>query len=142
MIKKWFKHYILKESLKEIELNKILDRISDGEILSKREDDFLDLYNQTVDSDYMDYSYLSRNLVCNKISDYIDKKRKVYCDLCDKNGKLSDIIVKVDKEEFKLTLRHGVFVLEDRFLYNITYNMKKDEYSLTSQDEYFEELFV
>ena len=30
--------------------------------------------------------------------------------------------------------------LEDRFLYNIIYNIKKDEYSLESQDEYFEKI--
>ena len=28
--------------------------------------------------------------------------------------------------------------MSDNLLYNITYNMKKDEYSLTKQDEYYE----
>jgi hypothetical protein len=30
--------------------------------------------------------------------------------------------------------------LDDRFLYNIIYNIKKDEYSLQEQDEYFEKI--
>ena len=71
MIKKWYKHYILKESLKEIELNRILDKISKGETLTIREDDFLNLYNQTQDGDLNDYAYLSRYLACDKIDDYL-----------------------------------------------------------------------
>lgn len=142
MIKKWYKHCILKESLKEIELNRILDKISNGENLTIREDNFLNLYNQTQDNDLNDFSYLSRSIVINKISDYIDKKKKVWCDITDKNGKIGDIIVKVDKPEFKLILRHGDYYIPDYMLYNITYNIKKDEYSLTKQDEYFEEIEV
>ena len=30
--------------------------------------------------------------------------------------------------------------LEDRYLYNIIYNINKGEYSLESQDEYFEKI--
>ena len=138
MIKTWFKHFILKETIKEIELNRILDRISDGETLTLREDNFLNLYNQTKDADYKDYSHLSRDLMCRKISDYLSQNKKIYCDLCDKDGKISELIKEVNEDEFKLILRHGQFILQDNFLYNITYNMKKDEYSLTNQDEYYE----
>jgi peptidoglycan/xylan/chitin deacetylase (PgdA/CDA1 family) len=142
MIKKWYKHYILKESLKEIELNRILDKISKGESLTIREDDFLNLYNQTQDADLNDYAYLSRNLAIDKISDYLEKKKKVWCDLNDRNGKIGDLIIKVYKPEHKLFLRHGEHLMEDNMLYNITYNIKKDEYSLTTQDEYYEEIEV
>lgn len=142
MIKKWYKHYILKESLKEIELNRILDKISNGENLTVREDNFLNLYNQTQDNDLNDFSHLSRIIAINKISDYIDKKKKIWCDITDKNGKIGDIIIKVNKSEYKLILRHGEYYMPDNMLYNITYNIKKDEYSLTKQDEYFEEIEV
>jgi hypothetical protein len=30
--------------------------------------------------------------------------------------------------------------LHDKFLYNLIYNTKKDEYSLQEQDEYFEKI--
>jgi len=142
MIKKWYKHFILKESLKEIELNRILDKISNGETLTIREDDFLNLYNQTQENDFNDYLYLSRNLACDKINDFVTKQKKVWCDLKDKNGKIGDLIIKVYKPEFKLILKHGEHIMDDKFLYNITYNIKKDEYSLTEQDEYFEEIEV
>ena len=142
MIKKWYKHYVLKESLKEIELNRILDKISKGENLTIREDNFLNLYNQTQDSDFNDYAYLSREITINKISDYVDKKKKIWCDLNDRDGKIGDLIIKIYKPEYKLILRHGEYCLTDNMLYNITYNINKDEYSLTSQDEYFEEINI
>lgn len=142
MIKKWYKHYILKESLKEIELNRILEKISNGINLTSREDDFLNLFNQTQDNDISDYCYLSKNLACDKIVYHIDRKKKVWCDIRDNNGKINDVIIKVDKPLFKLTLRHGEYILRDNFLYNIQYNIKRDDYSLTEQDEYFEEIEV
>jgi hypothetical protein len=142
MIKKWYKHYILKESIKEIELNRILEKISNGENLTIREDNFLNLYNQTQDADFKDYSHLSRNLACDKIIDFLDKKKKVWCDLCDRDGKINDIILSVDKTDFRLNLRHSDIIMPDKYLYNLSYNIKKDEYSLTEQDEYFEEIEV
>ena len=140
MIKKWYKYYVLNQSIKEIELNRILDKISDSKELTERENNFLNLYNDTHEIDHKDFSHLSRNSVCDKINDYLLRKKKVYCDLCDKDGKISELILKID--EFKLILRHGNYMLEDKYLYNITYDIKKDEYSLSSQDEYFEEITV
>lgn len=142
MVKKWLKHFLLKESIKEIELNRILDKISNGENLTERESGFLDLYNQTQDSDYKDYSFLSRQLTIGIIQELLDKKRKIYCDLCDRNGKIGQLIKSIDKITYKLILRHDEFIMEDKYLYNITYDMDKDCYSLTSQDEYHEEIFV
>jgi hypothetical protein len=142
MIKKWYKHYILKESIKEIELNRILDKISKGENLTIREDDFLTLYNQTQDSDLIDYAYLSRNITIDKITDYLEKKKKIWCNLSDRDGKICDLILKVYKPDYKLILRHGEYFMEDNLLYNISYNIKKDEYSLYEQDEYYEQIEV
>jgi hypothetical protein len=142
MIKKWVRNLVVKETRKESELNKILDKISNKEDLTKRESDFLDLYNKTQDSDYKDYSYLSRHLALSKIEEYILKKKKIYCDLYDRDGKVGELIIDVDKIIYKLILKHGDFIMEDKYLYNISYNFDKDIYSLTSQDEYFEELMV
>ena len=142
MIKKWFKYYVLRESIKEIELNSILDKISNGKLLTDRENNFLNLYNDTLDSDLKDYSYLSRYLVTNKISEYLDRNKKIYCDLYDRDGKISQLILSVDKITFKLTLKHGEYTMEYRYLYNLIYDIKKDQYSLTVQDEYFEEINV
>ena len=111
----------LKESIKDIELNRILDKISNGENLTIRESDFLNLYNQTQDSDLDDYSHLSRNLACDKIIYYLDKKKKVWCDIHDKYGKINDLIINIEKPSYKLILKHGIFIMEDKFLYNISY---------------------
>ena len=62
--------------------------------------------------------------------------------MSDRDGKIGDLIIKVYKPEHKLFLRHGEYFLGDNMLYNLTYNIKKDEYSLTSQDEYYEEIEV
>ena len=142
MIKKWYKYYILRESIKEIELNRLLDKISNGETLNEKENGFLDLYNQTQDVDYQDYSFLSRSMAIGKIQEFLDKKKKVYCDLCDRDGKINQLIMSIDKVNFNLILRHGTHIMEDKYLYNLTYYMEKDLYSLTSQDEYYEEIFT
>lgn len=142
MIKKWYKYYVLKESIKEIELNCILDKISNGLDLTTRESEFLNLYNQINDNDCKDYSYLSVQLTCNKIEEYLEKKKKIYCDLCDRDGKISQLISTIDISKYKLTLKHDVYYLDDKHLYNISYNIKKDEYSLTCQDEYYEKIYI
>ncbi len=54
-IKKLFKYYILGESIKEIEMNRILDKISKKGKLTKREKEFLNLYNETSNSDDKDF---------------------------------------------------------------------------------------
>jgi hypothetical protein len=50
-IKRLIKYYILGESLKEIEMNRILEKISKKGKLTKRENDFLNLYNETTDEE-------------------------------------------------------------------------------------------
>ena len=85
---------------------------------------------------------MSRSLACDKLIYYIDKKKKVWCDIKDEYGKINDLIMNVEKPSFRLILKNGEHILGDNFLYNITYNMKRDDYSLTEQDEYFEEIEV
>jgi hypothetical protein len=62
-IKRLIKYYILGESLKEIEMNRILEKISKKGKLTKRENDFLNLYNETTDEERgRDLMYLSKNV--------------------------------------------------------------------------------
>ena len=54
-------------------------------------------------------------------------------------------IVKIEnnfeEETCKITMIHDEHhKLHDKFLYNLIYNIKKDEYSLEEQDEYFEKI--
>ena len=46
-IRKMIQHYILGESLKEIEIKRILNKICQKSKLTSKEHNFLDLYNET-----------------------------------------------------------------------------------------------
>lgn len=145
--KKFIKHYLLGESVKEMELNRILDKVSKKQDLEGREQKFLDLYNSTSEDDMKDYMYLSKNTTFNKIKSLVDAGKSVICDLYDRNGKIG-IKVKSIENDFEnetcvMTLKNDEkHNLHDKFLYNIIYNSKKDEYSLQAQDEYFEKIPV
>jgi hypothetical protein len=148
-IKRLIKYYILGESLKEIEMNRILEKISKKGKLTKRESDFLNLYNETTDEERgRDLMYLSKNVAVKKIKELIEKYKKVICDLHDRNGKIGlqiiDIVDEDNEEETSLVIMRGneTHKLHDKFLYNIIYNTKKNEYSLQEQDEYFEKITV
>lgn len=144
-IKKIIKYYILGESVKEIELNRILDKISNGKKLSKKEISFLNLYQITRSEDIKDFMYLSKNDTHFKIKDLLNREIKVICDLCDQDGKIGLPIIETDNffedEKSTLHLKDGSkFYLEDKFLYNLIFNSKKEYYSLQEQDEYFEKI--
>ena len=144
-IKKLIKYYLLGESIKEIQLNRILDKISDKKKLSKKEINFLNLYQDTRVEDMQDFMYLSKNSTYDKVKDLIEKDRIVICDLCDRDGKIGirvmDIKNKFEDDICTLFLKNGFkFNLEDRFLYNLIYNKKKQLYSLQEQDEYMEKI--
>lgn len=144
-IKKLIKYYLLGESLKEIEMNRILDKIGSNKRLSNKEINFLNLYQETREELMKDFMYLSKNSAHSKIEDLLKGKKTIICDLHDKNGKFGSKIIGTENvfEEDICTIvmksgeKHN---LEDRFLYNIIYNIKKDEYSLQEQDEYFEKI--
>ena len=148
-IKRLIKYYILGKSLKEIEMNRNLEKISKKGKLTKRESDFLNLYNETSDEERgRDLMYLSKNVTVKKIKELIEKYKKVICDLHDRNGKIGlqiiDIVDEDNEEETSLVIMKGneTHKLHDKFLYNIIYNTKKNEYSLQEQDEYFEKITV
>jgi hypothetical protein len=135
----------LKESVKTLHLNDILDKISAKKKISKEEQDFLDHYKDTKDEDVMDFQYLSTDSTFFRLLKLIENSKKVICNLYDRDGLIGIQIVGVyqnDDESIFLKLKNTKkdFKLKDNFLYNITYNLKKNEYSLESQDEYFEKV--
>ena len=142
---KWSRYLTLRESVKDDELNKILDKISLHKKLTPREEDFLSKYDHIMDKDISDASHLSKNGTFTKITELLEGGKKVICDLYDKDGKINDQIVSIENdfenETCILYLKHGDKAkLYDKFLYNITYDFNHDTFSLTSQDEFFEKI--
>jgi hypothetical protein len=140
-IKKTLKYYLLGESLKEIELNRILDKISSKLLLSDRENKFLELYSQSIEEDDRDFMYLSKNLTYKKVTLLLESNKKVICDLSDRDGKIGLPIIKIENKSI-LMINNERHVLKDKFLYNIIYNNKCRHYSLQEQDEYFEKIMI
>lgn len=135
----------IEESLKEIRLNNILDKISNKIKISEIEQDFLDNYSNMNDEDIMDFKMLSKESTFTRISQLIDENRKVICNLIDRNGpigiEIRSIFNNYDDDKSIITLKNNEKVLlKDNMLYNILYNTKKDEYSLEIEDEFYEKI--
>jgi hypothetical protein len=144
-IKRIIKYYLFNESVKEMELNKILDKVSNRKSLTVRERNFLELYKTTREEDMKDFLYISKNSAFKKISELLEIGKKVICDLHDRNGKIGLEITGIENnfEEDTCTITmkgEEKHQLHDKFLYNLIYSIKKDEYSLQEQDEYFEKI--
>lgn len=132
----------INESVKEISLNRILDKISKRDTISDGERNFLDNYSKVDDKDY---NMISKEQVVKIIHTLIDSGREVICNLYDRDGLVSKRIVSIDNnfqdDESSLVLKGGeVFKMEDRFLYNLIWDMDKDLYSLKSHSEYYEKI--
>jgi hypothetical protein len=145
--KKFLSYLNISESLKEVELNKILDKISKKVKLSKREEDFLGKYNDIEDEELKDYTHLSRQNAFERIEKLLNNGKKIICNLYDRDGLIGLEIIKIyndfENEVCILTFKNGEkFKLKDNYLYNIIYNLKKDIYSLEKEDEYFEKIPV
>ena len=144
-LKKVLKYYILGESLKEIEANRILDKISKKKNLTDRERKFLDLYN--YNSDDKDYMYLSKNSTCERIKLLLKNGKPIICDLSDRNGRFGLPIIDIKynhTEQDSIIFMKGneTHKLKDSFLYNLIYNIESDKYSLQEQDEYYEKIKI
>lgn len=144
-IERMIKYYLFKESVKDMELNKIKDKINKRKSLTKREINFLELYQSTTKVELKDFLYLSKNTTFSKILELLESNIKVICNLHDRNGKFGMEIVKIEnnfeEETCIITMVHDEHhKLHDKFLYNLIYNTKKNEYSLEEQDEYFEKI--
>jgi hypothetical protein len=137
--------HLNESSVKDDELNRILDKISDKKDLTDLEKKFLSNLNSYSDDLLTDYMYLTKNDVFNKVRDLLEGKRIVICDLCDKNGKIGIKIKSIhntfdDDFCFVLLQNKMKIILKDNYSYNIIYNIKRDEYSLETQDEFFERI--
>jgi hypothetical protein len=144
-IERIINYYLLKKSVKEMEIDKIKDKINKRKTLTKREINFLELYQSTTRVELKDFLYLSKNTTFSKILELLESNIKVICNLHDRNGKFGMEIVKIEnnfeEETCMITMIHDEHhKLHDKFLYNLIYNTKKNEYSLEEQDEYFEKL--
>lgn len=144
-IKRIIKYYLFNESVKEMEVNKILDKVSNKKVLTARERNFLELYKTTREEDMKDFLYISKNSAFKKISELLEIGKKVICDLHDRNGKIGLEITGIEnnfEEDTCIITMKGEekHQLHDKFLYNLIYSIKKDEYSLQEQDEYFEKI--
>jgi hypothetical protein len=144
-IKRIIKYYLFNESVKEMELNKILDKVSNRKSLTVRERNFLELYKTTREEDMKDFLYISKNSAFKKISELLEIGKKVICDLHDRNGKIGLEITGIEnnfEEDTCIITMKGEekHQLHDKFLYNLIYSIKKDQYSLQEQDEYFEKI--
>lgn len=144
-IERIINYYLLKKSVKEMEIDKIKDKISKRKSLTKREINFLELYQSTTKVELKDFLYLSKNTTFSKILELLESNIKVICNLHDRNGKFGMEIVKIEnnfeEETCTITMVHDEHhKLHDKFLYNLIYNTKKNEYSLEEQDEYFEKI--
>jgi len=96
--------------------------------------------NRNIDKDFM---MMSKNFTYRKVSGLLSKNRIVICNLTDREGKIGDRIISINNNfelDFcELTTNRGQkCILQDRFLYNLIYNNRKNRYSLEEHDEYFE----
>ncbi len=141
------KYLVLKNSISDSRVNSILDKILVGGKLTKEENSFLDKFDFMINFDLKDYSYISKNMAVEIIESLLKKNIEIICDLEDRDGKFGDGIVKI-KNNFEgnrceIYLKKGEkCYLEDKFLYNLFYNINKNNYSLTIQDEYFEKITI
>lgn len=136
-----------KDSILDIELNEILEKVNMGEKLSKSDFEFIRNFDSFDIQEFMNYSHLSKNQVVEKIKNLLDKSKIVICDLNDKYGKIGEEIVKVenlfeDGHALLILKNKETFELLDRFLYKITFDMKKNIYILASSGEYFEKINI
>lgn len=141
-----FRKFILSmnESVKELSLNRILDKISKRLDLTNGEKNFLDSYGKINDRDYF---MISKESVIKIIENLNKIGRKIFCNLHDRNGLIGLEIIDIDndfqEDVCNLHLKGGeIFKLDDRFLFNITWNIDSETYSLEEHSEYFEKIPV
>jgi len=141
------KYLVLRDSIQDTRVNQILDKILIGRKLTKEETTFLDRFDYIINQELKDYSHLSKNKCVDVLENLISRDIKIICELTDRNGKLNELIVQIENEfqenNCKIILKSGeICNLHDKFLYNLFYNVKKNFYSLSIQDEYFEKITI
>jgi hypothetical protein len=143
--KKFISGLRITESIKDIRLNRILDKLGSGSEITPTEEEFLNNYDSIEDSDISDSVMLSRDGAYQKISNLLENDKVVICNLVDKMGRIG-IGIKSISNDYKLDrtvliLKNGERVnMGDDFLYNIIYNTKNGQYSLEPHDQYYEKI--
>ncbi len=139
-----FKKFItsITESVKELNLNRILDKMSRSGSITQGEKDFLDNYDKFEDRDY---HMISKESVIKTIKSINNSGKKVICNLHDRNGLIGLEILNADNnfqdDSCTLYLKGGEkFKLDDRFLYNISWDIDDRVYYLEMDSEYFEKI--
>lgn len=132
----------LNETVKEVALNKILDKLSKKKLLSDGEKEFLDNFEK---SEGRDWRMISKEDLVKTIKNLLSKGEKMVCNLHDRDGKIglqvTGVINKFGDETTTLLLKGGGSIkLSDRFLYNIIWNIKGNYYSIEEDSEYFEKI--
>jgi len=144
--KKLVDYYVLRKSLKEIEMNRILEKIYKKIKITTKEKNFLDLYNKTTEEVGKDLMFLSKNATFRKLKELLEMGKRVICDLHDRDGRIGleiiDLKNDIESDTCDVIMKSETHQLHDRFLYNIIYNSEKKEYSLQEQDEYYEKIEV
>lgn len=141
------KYLVAQNTVQDARVNLILDKILIGKKLTKDETLFLEKIDNIINYDLKDYSHLSKNMAVDIIESLMKKDIKIICDLTDRDGKFGDEIISLknnfEEDKCEIRLKRGnKCCLSDRFLYNLTYNINKNLYSLTEQDEYFEKITI
>lgn len=145
--KNFINEFKMDESAKERYLNIILDKIKDGKEPTEREKRFLDNYENSKDKWISDYMMMDKQMTFEKITDILDRGKKIVCNLNDRDGKIGLEIDTITNDysigETIMTMKNGEeHQLKDNYLYNILYVFKTDEFSLEAHDEYFEKIPV
>lgn len=141
------KYSRIKSKIKEIEMNRILDKILFRKRLTNSEIEYIERYNKKTLEEDQDYMMVSKNFVYSKVSSLLEGGKKVICDLHDRNGKIGLEIKSIENyiehdECIVIMTGDEKHKLHDKFLYNLIYSVSKDRYSLQEHDEYFEKIEV
>lgn len=132
----------LNETVKEVTLNRILDKLSRKKSISDGEKTFLDNYDE---HEGRDWRMISKEELAKIIQNLISKGKRVICNLHDRDGKIGLQVVDVENnfqdEEFTLLLKGDEKIkLSDRFLYNVVWEVEGNFYSVEEDSEYFEKI--
>jgi len=121
-------------------MNRILNKISINFKKQKKS-----VNNFFLNNSNKDYMLLSKNITCEKVKYLLFNERMIICDLKDRDGKIGEPIIDIDNDIesdiCNVYMKSGLIKeLNDKYLYNLIYNIKKNQYSLQEHDEYYEKI--
>lgn len=129
-IKNALRCYIFGESLKKIETK--LKVNSDEKLIN--------LYYNRTNELSKDFMYLSKNSTNSMVNKLLENNRVVICNLSDRDGVIGLPIISISNDIIEM--KNLSYEVNERFLYNLIYNVKKNRHSLEIQDEYYEKINI